>query len=218
MKVSFLFAIKPSVDNKERTKMLTSKQALVLQTIQELAQNMGYLPTLEEIGQELGIGRSTIHKHIRTLINNNYLQEAEGKSAYQLIEPFEEEGSSLPYMGRIAAGCPIEAIPDQQNINMAELFYGPNRYILKIAGDSMIEAGIWDEDYVVIQKQSYAREGNIIVALVDRYEATLKYYHPKDTGVVELRPANCQMESMFYPAEQVEIQGVLIGAFRDYQF
>jgi len=196
--------------------VLTSKQSLVLQTIQQLAQQMGYLPTLEEIGNEIGIGRSTVHKHIRTLINNNYLQDADGKAAYQLMESFEEEGS-LPYMGRIAAGAPIEAIPDQQNINLAQLFCGPDRYVLRISGDSMIEAGIWDDDFVVIQKQAYAREGNIIVALVDRYEATLKYYHPKDTGVVELRPANSQMESMFYPAEQVEIQGVMIGVFRDYQ-
>ncbi len=196
--------------------MLTSKQSLVLHTIKQLGQEMGYLPTLEEVGQKIGIGRSTVHKHIQTLISNGYLEEAEGKSAYQLSEPFEDEGS-LPYMGRIAAGCPIEAIPDQQNINMAQLFCGPDRYVLKIAGDSMIEAGIWDEDYVVIQKQSYAREGNIIVALVDRYEATLKYYHPKETGVVELRPANSQLDSMFYPADQVEIQGVMIGVFRDYQ-
>lgn len=196
--------------------MLTSKQSLVLQTIKQLAQQMGYLPTLEEIGQEIGIGRSTVHKHIRTLINNNYLQDAEGKAAYQLTEPFEEEGS-LPYMGRIAAGCPIEAIPDQNNINLAQLFCGPNRYVLRVSGDSMIEAGIWDQDFVVIQKQSYAREGNIVVALVDRYEATLKYYHPKETGVIELRPANSQLQSMYYPAEQVEIQGVMIGVFRDYQ-
>ena len=195
--------------------MLTSKQALVLQTIEHLSQKMGYLPTLEEIGQEIGIGRSTIHKHIRTLINNNYLQEAEGKAAYQLSAPFEEEGS-LPYMGRIAAGCPIEAIPETENINLAQLFCGPGRYVLKIAGDSMIEAGIWDEDFVVIQKRSTAREGEIVVALVDRYEATLKYYHPKDTGVVELRPANSQMQSMFYPADMVEIQGVMIGVFRSY--
>jgi len=196
--------------------MLTSKQALVLQVIQQLAQEMGYLPTLEEIGQDIGIGRSTVHKHIQTLINNGYLQEADGKSAYQLSEAIEDE-NTLPYMGRIAAGCPIEAIPDQQNINMAQLFCGPDRYVLKIAGDSMIEAGIWDEDYVVIQKQTHAREGQIIVALVDRYEATLKYYHPKNTGVVELRPANSQLQSMFYPAEQVEIQGIMVGVFRDYQ-
>lgn len=196
--------------------MLTSKQSLVLQVIKHLSQEMGYLPTLEEIGQDIGIGRSTVHKHIQTLINNGYLQEADGKSAYQFSEAIKDE-NSLPYMGRIAAGCPIEAIPDQQNINMAQLFCGPDRYVLKIAGDSMIEAGIWDEDYVVIQKQSHAREGNIIVALVDRYEATLKYYHPKETGVVELRPANSQMESMFYPAEQVEIQGIMVGVFRDYQ-
>ena len=202
--------------NKRGTGMLTSKQALVLETIKKLGLEMGYLPTLEEIGNEIGVGRSTIHKHIRSLINNNYLQEAEGKAAYQLDGLFTDE-NSLPYMGRIAAGCPIEAIPDQQNINMAQLFCGPNRYVLKIAGDSMIEAGIWDEDYVVIQKQSYAREGNIIVALVDRYEATLKYYYPRETGVIELRPANSQMESMFYSPDKVEIQGVMIGVFRDYQ-
>ena len=196
--------------------MLTSKQSLVLKTIQHLAQEMGYLPTLEEIGQDIGIGRSTIHKHIRTLINNGYLQEADGKSAYQLADPLEEEEGSLPYMGRIAAGFPIEAIPDQQNINLAQLFCGPDRYVLKIAGDSMIEAGIWDDDYVVIQRSTSAREGDIIVALVDRYEATLKYYHPKDTGVVELRPANSQLQSMFYPADQVEIQGVMVGVFRSY--
>jgi len=196
--------------------MLTSKQSQVLQTIQHLAQEMGYLPTLEEIGQDMGIGRSTIHKHIRTLINNGYLQEAEGKSAYQLADPLDEEEGSLPYMGRIAAGFPIEAIPDQQNINLAQLFCGPDRYVLKIAGDSMIEAGIWDDDYVVIEKRTSAREGDIIVALVDRYEATLKYYHPKDTGVVELRPANSQLQSMFYPADQVEIQGVMVGVFRSY--
>jgi len=196
--------------------MLTSKQSLVLKTIQHLAQEMGYLPTLEEIGQDIGIGRSTIHKHIRTLINNGYLQEADGKSAYQMADPFEEEEGSLPYMGKIAAGFPIEAIPDQQNINLAQLFCGPDRYVLKIAGDSMIEAGIWDDDYVVIQKRTSAREGDIIVALVDRYEATLKYYHPKDTGVVELRPANSQLQSMFYPADQVEIQGVMVGVFRSY--
>jgi len=196
--------------------MLTSKQSLVLQTVQHLAQEMGYLPTLEEIGQEIGIGRSTIHKHIRTLINNGYLQEADGKSAYQLADPFKEENGSLPYMGRIAAGFPIEAVPDQQNINVAQLFCGPDRYVLKISGDSMIEAGIWDNDYVVIQKTDSAREGNIIVALVDKYEATLKYYHPKDTGVVELRPANARLQSMFYPSDQVVIQGIMVGVFRSY--
>ena len=128
----------------------------------------------------------------------------------------DEELGSLPYLGKIAAGKPIEAIVDQQQINLARFFCGAGRYVLKISGDSMIEAGIWDDDYVVIEKRTSAREGDIIVALVDRYEATLKYYHPKDTGVVELRPANSQLQSMFYPADQVEIQGVMVGVFRSY--
>ncbi|HIO92691.1 MAG TPA: repressor LexA [Leucothrix mucor] len=195
--------------------MLTSKQAAALNVIKAFTQEQQRLPTLEEIGNQLGIGRSTVHKHIRSLIAGGYLLESEGKAAYRLRDDFQSE-DTLPYMGRIAAGAPIEAIPEQQNINLAKVFCGPDRYVLKISGDSMIEAGIWDEDYVVIQKQSYAREGSIIVALISRYEATLKYYHPKDTGVVELRPANSALDPMYYPSDQVEIQGVLVGVFRDY--
>jgi len=195
--------------------MLTSKQSAALNIIKTFAQEHHRLPTLEEIGNELNIGRSTAHKHIRSLIGAGYLLESSGKAAYKLQDDFSSE-DTLPYMGRIAAGAPIEAIPEQQNINLAQVFCGPDRYVLKISGDSMIEAGIWDEDYVVIQKQNYAREGAIIVALINRYEATLKYYHPKNTGVTELRPANSLLEPMFYPSEHIEIQGVLVGVFRDY--
>jgi len=195
--------------------MLTVKQSAVLNTIKVFAQENHRLPTLEEIGNELNIGRSTVHKHIRSLIKGGYLLESTGKAAYRFHNNLNSE-DTLPYMGRIAAGAPIEAIPEQQNINLAKIFCGPDRYVLRISGDSMIEAGIWDEDYVVIQKQDYAQEGAIIVALINRYEATLKYYHPKDTGVTELRPANSLLKPMFYPSDNIEIQGVLVGVFRDY--
>lgn len=196
--------------------MLTNKQSATLAIIKEFMFDQQRLPTLEEIGGKLGIGRSTAHKHVRSLIDSGYLLESSGKAAYQLPEEPAQAEDSLPFMGRIAAGAPIEAIPEQQNINLAKVFCGPDRYVLKISGDSMIEAGIWDEDFVVIQKQAYAREGQIIVALINRYEATLKYYHPKDTGVIELRPANSLLEPMYYPTDQVDIQGVLVGVFRDY--
>lgn len=195
--------------------MLTVKQSAALNTIKVFAQENHRLPTLEEIGNELNIGRSTVHKHIRSLIKGGYLLESTGKAAYRFHNNLNSE-DTLPYMGRIAAGAPIEAIPEQQNINLAKVFCGPDRYVLRISGDSMIEAGIWDEDYVVIQKQNYAQEGAIIVALINRYEATLKYYHPKDTGVTELRPANSLLKPMFYPSDNIEIQGVLVGVFRDY--
>jgi len=193
--------------------MLTAKQMLVLDTIQQFLNQHGRQPTLSEIGHLLGIGESGVHKHIRKLISSGYLLESEGKAAYQPIDQPERTGT-LPLLGVIAAGQPIEAIPDQQRIDLVSSFCGPEHYALKISGDSMIEAGILDGDFVVIRKQETAADGDIVVALISHVEATLKYYYPRDTGVVELRPANSQMESMFYPADEVEVQGVMIGSFR----
>lgn len=196
--------------------MLTNKQNVVLNVVREFIRENQRQPTLEEIGQKLGIGRSTVHKHVQGLIRAGSLFESSGKFAYEYVDEDEELGS-LPYLGLIAAGKPIEAIVDQKQINLARFFCGAGRYVLKISGDSMIEAGIFDEDYVVVRKQETAKPGTIIVALVEGREATLKYYHPHSTGVVELQPANQQLKTMYYPADQVEIQGVLIGVFRDYQ-
>ncbi|PWQ93064.1 transcriptional repressor LexA [Leucothrix pacifica] len=196
--------------------MLTNKQNMVLGVIREFIRENQRQPTLEEIGYKLGIGRSTVHKHVQALIRAGNLFESSGKFAYEYVDEDDELGS-LPYLGRIAAGKPIEAIIDQKQINLARFFCGAGRYVLKISGDSMIGAGIFDEDYVVIRKQETARPGTIVVALVEGREATLKYYHPHSTGVVELKPANNQLKTMYYPADQVEIQGVLIGVFRDYQ-
>jgi repressor LexA len=193
--------------------MLTAKQMLVLENIQQFINQHGRQPTLTEIGGLLGIGESGVHKHIRNLISSGHLLESEGKAAYQLMDQPESKGT-LPLLGVIAAGQPIEAIPDQQSIDLVTSFCGPDNYALKISGDSMIEAGILDGDFVVIRKQATAHNGEIIVALINHVEATLKYYYPRDTGVVELRPANSQMESMFYPADQVEIQGIMSGSFR----
>lgn len=193
--------------------MLTAKQMLVLENIQKFINKHRRQPTLTEIGSLLGIGESGVHKHIRNLISSGHLLESEGKAAYRLMDQPESEGT-IPLLGVIAAGQPIEAIPDQQSIDLVTSFCGPDNYALKISGDSMIEAGILDGDFVVIRKQTTAKNGDIIVALINHVEATLKYYYPRDTGVVELRPANGQLESMYYPADQVEIQGIMSGSFR----
>ena len=193
--------------------MLTAKQKLVLEKIQQFINQYGRQPTLSEIGSLLGIGESGVHKHIRKLISSGFLLESEGKAAYRPVGQPEREGT-IPLLGVIAAGQPIEAIPDQQSVDLVTSFCGPENYALKVSGDSMIEAGILDGDFVVIRKQETAANGDIIVALISHVEATLKYYYPRATGVVELRPANSQMESMFYPADEVEIQGIMVGSFR----
>ena len=122
-------------------------------------------------------------------------------------------------------GRPVEEIADKPSTSPNEMFTGPGRYALKVRGDSMIDIGVMDGDYVVIQRvetdgnlvgMSGYVNGDIVVALVDCEEATLKriFYHPN--GIVELKPENSQMESITYPAERVQIQGRMVGLFRTY--
>lgn len=196
--------------------MITAKQQLVLNSIHSFIDKHGRQPTLSDISFQLGVGESGIHKHVRNLIEAGYLHESEGKAAYS-VPNIVEQTTILPFMGVIAAGKPIEAIPDIQSIDLAKSFCGPDRYVLRITGDSMIEAGLLDGDYVVVQKQLTAKRGDAVVALVDRSEATLKYFHPVDSkGVIELRPANASMKPMVYESKRVDVQGVVVGSFRQY--
>ena len=122
----------------------------------------------------------------------------------------------VPLLGRIAAGLPIEAIEDQDHLDLAGLFAGPDRYALRVSGDSMIEAGILDGDTVIVRKQDVANVGDIVVALIDGHEATLKRLGPSVGGTVELVPANAALAPMRYPAARVRVQGVLVGQLRRY--
>ena len=176
--------------------MLTRRQQEIWEVILRWYRTHGYTPTLDEIGKAVGLNsRSTVHQHVKTLIQEEYLQAASGKRAYDImpgdIERDAQMPLSLPLQGQIAAGHPIEAIPDRNDISPNEMFTGPGRYALKVKGESMIDIGVMDGDYVVIQRiEGSARNGDIVVALVDLQEATLKriFYH--DTGFVELRPEN----------------------------
>lgn len=197
--------------------MLTKKQLEVFDCIKEFVNNHNRQPTLIEIGELLGMSSSsTVHKHVRSLIDQDYLQLSEGKAAYSF-----KRGNKilLPLIGKIAAGSPIEVFNDPQEIDVNLHFQQSGQYILQVSGDSMIEAGIMDGDYVVIREQSVAEKSEIIVALitgeVNGDEATLKYFHPQ-TDIIELRPANTLMKSMYYPSSRVLIQGVVIASFRYY--
>ena len=212
--------------------MLTQKQKDVLDCIVGFLRSRGRQPTLAEIGEQLGMSSSsTVHKHVQKLIAKDYLQSTDDKAAYSI--EFDESTASLPLLGVIAAGKPIEAIPDVETIDLASEFCQPGRYVLRIAGDSMIEAGILDGDYVVIREQSTAERGEIVVALINSTvngaEATLKYFYPQSDsfssyadgssladGSIELRPANSSMDSMFFATDEVTIQGVVVGSFRSY--
>lgn len=200
---------------------LTRRQQEILQTIRSLFELNGYAPTLDQIGNQAGINtRSTVHQHVQSLISLGYLEEAsEGKRAYSIpahwtAEP-EPIHSSLQLLGKIAAGKPIEAL-DKNEISPNELFLGPNRYALKVQGESMRDIGVMDGDYVVIQHAETATNNDIVVAYVEGDGATLKRIFYLADGRVELHPENSNMQPMVYPASSVQVQGKMVGLFRSY--
>jgi len=197
--------------------MLTQKQLEVFSCINEFINRYKRQPTLIEIGKLLGMSSSsTVHKHIKNLIAQGYLQSTEGKAAYCLNK---NKNNLLSLVGKIAAGNPIEVFNDPQEFDVNQHYQNSGQYILQVTGDSMIEAGIMDGDYVVIREQPIAEKGEIIVALItdeiNGEEATLKYFYPQSDRI-ELRPANASMKPMFYSSKKVIIQGIVIGSFRYY--
>ena len=122
----------------------------------------------------------------------------------------------IPLLGRIAAGQPIEAIEDTNYLDLAAFFIGPDRYALRVTGDSMVDVGILDGDTVILRKQDTARTGDIVVALIDSQEATLKRLGEFRDDMVELIPENSSMSNMQYAAHRVSFQGVLVGQLRSY--
>ena len=199
--------------------MLTSQEHKTLQFIRNYIAQHGYAPKFKEIGLAIGVtSQGTIHRYVQSLEDKGYINRVKNNSrAMSLVELPLVSPPTIPLAGRIAAGLPIEAIEDQQELNLAEMFMGPELFALRVTGDSMIDAGILDEDYVIIRKQPVARDGDIVVAMVDRTEATLKRFRRRGEDQVALIPENSAMEPMIYPAERVTIHGVLVGQLRNYR-
>ena len=122
----------------------------------------------------------------------------------------------LPLHGRIAAGLPLEAMESDRSLSVPAALLGPgDHYALEVSGDSMVDAGIFDGDYALIKRCEDARDGDIVVALIDDSEATLKYLH-REKGVIRLDPANAAYSAQRYPADRVRVQGKLAGLLRRY--
>lgn len=197
--------------------MLTRLEERLLQFITRYIAQHGHAPTLEEIGQGLAIrSRGTVHRYVESLVNKGHIYR-EGRSwrSIRLTGEQSRHSLTLPLAGRIAAGRPIEAIPGEEELDIQALFAGPNRYVLRVKGDSMIDAGILDGDYVVIRHADTANDGDIVVALIDGEEATLKRFRHNGRQI-ELVPENSVLTPLVYPAERVQIQGVLVGQMRGY--
>ena len=179
-------------------------------------------PTLDQLCQHLGLkSRGSLHKHIHALIDEGLLEPIEGLHRgirlKQQKEPESSTAEQLPFVGRIAAGLPIEAIEDAETIEVPpQLKTAKSCFVLQVDGDSMIEAGILDGDYVVIEQRNSARNGEVVVALIEGQEATLKTLEQRPNEVV-LHPENSSMSPMHFTTDQVQIQGVLVGQMRSYQ-
>ncbi len=198
--------------------MLTPTQDRTLAFIRRYLKRRGYAPSLIEIAEGIGItSKGTAHRHVQALADAGYIRLIPGRK--RGIELVDEDGispTSLPLLGRIAAGQPIEAIAGQERLDLSDLL-GPNRYALQVKGDSMIGAGILDGDLVVIERCDTADDGAIVVALIDDEEATLKRLKRLKSGRIKLLAENPEMPPLTYAAKRVRIQGVLVCQMRRYR-
>jgi repressor LexA len=202
---------------------LTRRQREILNFISEFVSERGYSPTLEEIGQALDLSSlATIHKHLRNLEQKHMIRRRWNHSrSIQLVDPkaaaLLEQVVELPLLGRVAAGQPIEAVLDEQTIGVPTHLLGGAKqtYVLQVQGDSMIEEHIQDGDFVIVESRDTADPGETVVALVEGESVTVKKYFPEG-NMVRLQPANQALAPILVQADQVRLQGVVIGLMRRY--
>lgn len=196
--------------------MLTLKQLQVFEFIEHYIAENGYSPTLLEIGFAVGVkAKGTVHRYVQALVQEGVITLLPDRKRNIQLCMRKKNTYSLPLIGKIAAGKPIEAIEDQQVVHFDELFFGKNRFALRVVGDSMIEEGILDGDIVICQRTQTANSGDIVVALIDQNYATLKRIRFNATkNLIMLVPANSALAVQEYSAERVAVQGIFVGLCR----
>ena len=206
-------------------KVLTRRQKEIFNFLRDNYASFTYPPSLDELCAALGmVSRGSLYKHIMALIKAGLVEPFTGnkKGGVCLTAQAQSDDSTseqgLPFVGAIAAGKPIEALETISYMTVPDALKTDKPcFVLQVKGDSMIEAGIFDGDWVVIEQRDYASNGEIVVALIENSEATLKYIEQTAERVL-LLPANTNMSALSYRPEQVAIQGVLVGQMRSYRF
>lgn len=197
------------------------RQSQILDFIKQHIQSKGSAPTLRQIADAIGVSSlATVHEHLQTLQLKGLIKRKAGKvrsiELKNLELSFNPEGVSVPILGFIAAGAPIEPYTDPNaTMSIPPNFYSQKKrvYVLQVRGESMIEEQIRDGDYVVVEQQENAKNGDIVVALLDNGMATLKRFF-KEATRVRLEPANAAMSPLF--VKNVKIQGKVVGLIRRY--
>jgi repressor LexA len=179
----------------------------------------GYSPSYEEIAAGLGLNSlATVHKHVTNLQTKGLLQRAHNRSrSIDVLPQRKNRGfmDRLPLMGRIAAGQPVEAIEHAESISLSDILGNRECFALEVRGDSMRDEHIMSGDYVLVERTKVAREGEIVVALIDGADATLKRYY-REGDRIRLQPSNSEMKPIYAPAVSVSIQGKVLGMLRKY--
>ena len=211
---------------------LTKRQKQVMEFITEFVRENGYSPSYEELASGLNLASvATVHKHVSSLEAKQYLTRAYNQSRSLQVtnrylqeqrrmepRPINSKGelTEIPLLGRIAAGMPIESVATQASLRFSDFTGNEGTFALEVRGDSMIEDHICSGDYVLVERTDSVRNGEIVVALVDGAETTLKRYYD-DGERVRLQPANSEMAPIYVDKSSLEIQGKVLAVLRKYK-
>jgi repressor LexA len=209
---------------------LTRRQKQLYDFVSEFVERNGYSPSYQEIGDGMGLSSlATVHKHISNLENKGLLKRGANRSrSIDLLRPKGRMklafpmasaptlGFSLPFAGRIVAGRPLESVETSgERISLTDFTRSKDVFVLQVSGDSMQDEHIVDGDYVLVERANVARDGEIVVALVDGVETTLKRIYVEGEDV-RLQPSNANIQPIVVPADSVRVQGRVIGVLRKY--
>lgn len=202
---------------------LTKRQRQVYDFLSEFVQKHGYSPSFEEIGEALGLSSlATVHKHITNLEQKGLLKRDYNRSRSIDVLPMKARAKAaavgsvtLPLVGRIAAGRPVEQVEQPETISLTDFTKSKEVFVLQVTGESMQDEHIVDGDYVLVEKTPTARNGEIVVALVNGSDTTLKRFY-KEGDTIRLQPSNVAMQPIVVQAAAVQIQGRVVGVLRKY--
>lgn len=199
---------------------LTKRQREILDYLNEFIQQHGYAPSLEEIGRRFNLSSlATVHKHLTNLQDKGFIRRSWNRSRSVELLPSRGGGRAveLPMLGYVAAGMPIEAVTTAESIAVPESLVSGKRdtYVLRVRGDSMIEEQIRDGDWVIVEDRKSADNGEMVIALVEGSDVTLKTFY-LENGRIRLQPANPSMQPILLDPDAVQIQGIVVGVMRKY--
>ncbi|HJN44553.1 MAG: repressor LexA [Acidobacteria bacterium] len=198
---------------------LTKRQREILDYLNEFIAKFGYAPSLEEIGRRFGLSSlATVHKHLTNLQDKGFIRRAWNRSRSVEVVPTRmgERALDLPLLGYVAAGVPIEAVVSEETVTVPEDLVGTrDTYALRVRGNSMIDEQIRDGDLVVVEDRQTAQNGEMVIALLEGSEVTLKKFY-RENGHIRLQPANDTIAPIIVKSDEVQVQGVVVGVMRRY--